>query len=343
MPVLKVGLIGCGNIARSVHLDILARLPGAELVALAESDPHKRDEACKRIPKAVCFADYNELLGMPGLEAVVICLPPALHAESAVAAFQSGKHVYLEKPVATNLTDARKVLEVWRRSGLVGVIGYNYRFSPLYQAAKKFIQSGRLGDLVGVRTVFSSAIRELPAWKRHRRDGGGVLLDLASHHIDLARFLFEKDIAEVSANLRSLCSEEDSAALQMRLAGGLLIQSFFSISASDEDRFEIYGQAGKLIINRYAGDLEITEPFFEYGRPKQLQRELNALARGVRRVIRSQGEPSFRAALSAFVFAVMNGRPSGPSLEDGYRSLIVIEAAEESAGTGRVISLPEKI
>ncbi len=340
MAAIKVGLIGCGRIAQLVHLKVLARLPGAELVAFAESDPERRQEVRRHAPKATAFDSYQELLKMTDIKAVVICLPPALHAEAAIAAFEAGKHVYLEKPIATNLIDARAVVETCRSSDLVGIMGYNYRFHTLYQAAKQYIQSGQLGDLVGVRTVFSSAARELPDWKQVRRNGGGVLLDLASHHVDLISFLFDEDIVEVSAGLRSQHSECDTAVLQMRLANDLPIQSFFSISAIDEDRFEIYGQAGKLMLDRYnSTKIEITAPAFEYGRLKRARHEIRMLASGFQRIVRQPGEPSYQAALSAFVTAVHKGNAISPNLEDGYRCLSVIEAAEESAGTGRVVSL----
>jgi myo-inositol 2-dehydrogenase / D-chiro-inositol 1-dehydrogenase len=139
MRVLKVGLVGCGRVAQLVHLNILTRLPGAELVALAECDPDRLKQASRRAPGAVTFADYQELLDFPAVDAVVICLPNALHAEATIAALQHGKHVYLEKPLATNPTDGRRVLEVWRRAGLVGMIGFNYRLNPLYQAARQYI------------------------------------------------------------------------------------------------------------------------------------------------------------------------------------------------------------
>src|SRR6185369_3910139 len=101
MPGLKVGLIGCGQIVRLVHLNILTRLPDVELVALAEIDPLRRESAHRVAPAAVCYEDPHRLLEQSDIEAVVICLPNALHAGIAAAALEKGKHVYLEKPVAT--------------------------------------------------------------------------------------------------------------------------------------------------------------------------------------------------------------------------------------------------
>ncbi len=338
MPNLKIVLIGCGRIAQLVHLRVLTNLSGVELAAIAESDPERREEAAVLAPKAVVLHSYHELLKMRDLQAVVICLPPALHAETAIASFHAGKHVYLEKPIATNLADAHAIVEAWRKAGTVGMMGFNYRFNEFYQSAKQYILSGRLGNLVAVRTVFSSAAHELPAWKRTRQDGGGALLDLASHHLDLIRFLFGLPIEEVSGRIRSQHSECDSAILQMRLTDDLLIQSFFSIGSVDEDRFEIYGKSGKLMLDRYAGDLKITAPEFEYGRLSQISRELSGVTACVKRILNSPGEQSFSAALRAFVSAASENQTKvSPDLDDGYYSLAVIEAAEESARTGRTV------
>lgn len=345
MPALKVGLIGGGRIAQLVHLKILTRLPDVELVALAEPDPQRREEALRRAPAAVAFADYQELLAMPDVQAVIICLPNSLHAKATIAALEQGKHVYLEKPLATSLNEARSVLAAWQRAGVVGMIGFNYRFNALYQAARRYIQSGRLGELVSARSVFSTAARTLPAWRRTRQTGGGVLLEFASHHVDLVRFFFGQEVSDVFAELRSQQSEGDSAMLQMRLAYGLLVQSFFSMSAVEEDRFEIYGQVAKLTVDRYGSlNVEIADPARAHSRFRQLWHGLRALFRSpylLDKIVAPSREPSYRAALTHFVAAVRAKQPAIPDFWDGYRSLVVVEAAEASVRTGRVVQVPD--
>lgn len=342
MPDIKLGLIGCGRIAQSVHVNILTKLPGLQLVALAESDFDRRAEAHKLAPGAVAVAAYEDLLEMPDVDAVVICLPTGLHAEAAVAALERRKHVYLEKPIATGLSEARKVIGAWRRSGMVGMIGFNLRFHAFFQSARHHVQSGRLGQLAGVRSVLSTEVRNLPPWKQHRESGGGVLLDLASHHVDLLHFLFEQRVKEVFAQLRSQRSEHDTVMLQLQLTDGLLAQSFFSFSSVEEDRFEIYGRAGKLGINRYLSfDVEITDPTAEFGRLRWLGRKLRSVVQSpyfLEKILAPSREPSYEAAFRHFVSAIRNHQPATPDLVDGYRSLAVIEAAEASAKEGRIVS-----
>jgi len=340
---LKVGLIGCGSIVQSVHLPILSKLPNVQLVAIAELDPHRRRAASEYASVVISYADYRELLERNDIEAVVICLPSGLHAEATIAALERKKHVYLEKPLAINLQEAREVLTAWRRTGMIVMVGFNYRFNALYQSMKAQIQARRIGDLVSVRSVFSTAARPLPTWKQTRQHGGGVLLDLASHHVDLIRFFFAQEIRQVFAELPSQRSEEDSAVLQLRLVGGLLVQSFFSLNSVEEDRFEIYGQAGKLAVDRYRSfAVEFSEAQLRFARFKHLTRKLHSFGRSpylLNRLLASANEPSYRLALTHFVAAVRANQPTNPDFWDGYRSLAVLLAAEESAKTGRAISL----
>lgn len=343
MPSLKVALIGCGQVAQSVHLKILTGLPNVELIALAEPDLGRRDAASRMAPKAMAFDSYPELLEMPNIDAAVICLPTFLHADATVAALEKKKHVYLEKPFATNLNEAKRILEAWQKAGAVGMMGFNYRRNRLYQATRECVQSGRLGELVSVRSVFSTAAKKLAGWKQTRESGGGVLFDLASHHIDLVRFFFGQEVREVAAALRSQKSEEDSATLQLQLDSGLLVQSFFSLSSVEENRFEIYGTLGKLSVDLYLSlEVGVRESTQNLARLKQLGRGVRSLAKSpyILEKLRSPNrEPSYRSSLSHFVNAALGDQPASPDFWDGYRSQAVLEAAEESARTGRVVCL----
>lgn len=340
---IRVGLIGCGRIAQLIHLQVLKNLPHVRLVALAESDPQRLREAAHCVPGVLAVPHYHDLLACSDVEAVVICLPTGMHATAAMAAFQHGKHVYIEKPLASHLAEAQDVLEAWKSSGKIGVIGFNQRFHPGYLQAKQQLDQGRIGNLVGARSVFCSATRSLPDWKQNRVTGGGALLDLASHHIDLVRFLFDQEICEVAAAVRSLCSEDDTVCLELRLKNGFMVQSFFSMTAVEEDRFEIYGDRGKLTIDRYAGaELLYTPPRRRFGRLDRLGAGLAILSQTCRRLLQTLVppiEPSFRAALTAFVESIYQGNTAHGNLLDGYRALAVIAAAEMASKRKGPISL----
>ncbi|MGI8476947.1 MAG: Gfo/Idh/MocA family protein [Thermomicrobiales bacterium] len=344
---LRVGVIGCGMIAQRVHLPILTGLPDVEVTALAEPDPQRRAEAAALAPTAATYADYSDLLAAADVDAVVVCLPSALHASAAIAALAAGKHLYLEKPLATDLDEGRGVLEAWRRAGTVGMIGFNYRFNRLYEELRGHVQSAGtdgVGEVVAVRSVFSTATSPQD-WRQTRQAGGGALLDLASHHVDLVRFLLDREVHRVFAALQSRRGEGDVAMLELLLDGGAPVQSLFSLSTVEEDRIEIYGRSGKLAVDRYLSPtVQRTGPTLRGARMERLAGGLRSVRHGAYTLerIRAPGnEPSYGTALRRFVVAALADRPDlgTPDLFDGYQSLAVVAAAEEAARTGCTVTL----
>jgi len=339
--ICRIGIIGCGRIAQAVHLEILAGLPGVRVVALAEPDSHRLDAALFRVPSSTGCHDYAELLELPDVDAVVICGPSAMHAAAAEAALERGKHVYLEKPIATTLEDGRRLVRAHRRSGLVGMVGFNYRFNPLHAAARRHLASGRIGEVVAASSVFTTGSGEIPMWKRSRESGGGVLLDLASHHVDMLRFMFAKEITEVRAMLQSRHSDADTAQMSLLLGTDFPVQSFFCFNAVEQDSFDVHGSRGRMTFDRFRSThVEIAGPSRHTGMLGRLRDEVGTLDNipfFLRKMRASGYEPSFRSALTHFVTAVLARKPAVPDIEDGYPSLAVVIAAEESARCGRGI------
>lgn len=338
MKRLAIGLIGCGRVAMHAHIPSLERLPGVRVVALAELDEQRRIAASARIPGARAFRDPGDLLALAEVEAVVVCLPNELHAPTALAAIERGKHVYLEKPIAVSLEDAGRVVAARERAGVVGMMGFNQRFHELYRRLRERLSARDYGDWVAARTVLTAPETSLPDWKRARRRGGGALLDQASHHFDLLRFLFGQEIEEVSARVYSQRSEDDTAVVNLRLAGGIPVQSLLSIHTLDEDRVEVYAERARISVDRYRShDLEIAEA----GRPRRRGGSggrWRSVARRIERRRAPARDPTFGHALTRFVAAVREGGPASPDFEDGYRSLTAVLAAEESARTGGVVA-----
>lgn len=342
MPV-RIGVLGCGGIARAAHLPSLAAIPGASVVALADADPASLAAAQSLAPAARTAHDYAAVLAMPDVDAVVIALPPALHADAAVDALRQRKHIYVEKPLATTIVDGRRIVEAWQDSGLIAMMGFNYRYNPMVLHARARLAAHAVGEPIAVRTVFATARRSTPEWKRHRGSGGGVLLDLAVHHIDLVRFLLDAEVAQVSADVRSVTSEHDTAFLQLGLTSGVTVQTICSLSAVEEDRIEVYGSGGKLTIDRY-GSLRVEETGAGARGAlgvavSRLIGEMSALPYAFEKRRAPLHDPSFPAAMHAFVRAINHGSAAIPTLGDGLRALAVIDAAEQSARSGQAISL----
>lgn len=340
---VRVGVLGCGGIARAAHLPSLAGIPGARVVAVADPDAAHLAAARRFAPSAQAVGNFGAVLEMPDVDAVIIALPPALHTEAATSAIAHGKHVYLEKPSATSLADARRLLAAWEGSGLTAMIGFNYRRNPIVEQARRALGAGAVGMPIAARTVFATPARPTPSWKARRDGGGGVLLDLAVHHIDLIRFVLGAEVSAVSAELRSLESEDDTALVQLCLTNGCTVQSFFSLASVEEDRIDVFGTAGKLAIDRYGSlrpEVTATKAGGALGRSvRRLAAEWSALPYALRKRRAPMHDPSFPAAIEAFVGAVRDRRCVEPNPHDAVRALAVVEAAEASARSRRTVTL----
>ncbi len=340
MQPIKVAILGCGRIAQRVHLNNLKALPQVSVVALAEPDDSLRQQAGNQFPAAALYSSYEELLNQAQAEAAIICLPSHLHAAAAEGVISRGWHLYMEKPLATNRADGLRVLMAGENAPTTLMVGYNYRFSLLYRSLKQHLESGRYGQVQLARSVFSSGVAA-SAWKKSRESGGGVLLDLAVHHIDLARYLFQTEIVKVQAQLQSRKAEADTAFVTLNLANGLCLQSVFTNASAPEDRFEIYAERGTVTLDRLGKQLIESDSITYSSRLGRLRRTLRAWSSPYffDSILAPSREPSYQAALSHFVECARSGQPTRPNLQDGYRSLIVALAAEESARTGQAVTV----
>lgn len=322
MAVVRVGVIGCGSIARAVHLPILRRTAGVVLAAVADPDRTALVAAGRAAPGAAFCGDAAELLARADLDAVVVTAPSGLHAELALAVADSGRHLYLEKPLATKRSDGEAVVEAVRKAGIVAAIGFNRRFHPAIQRARSIVSAGGIGPVAHVRTTFTEA-GEQPPWKLVRADGGGALLDLASHHVDLVRFLLGAEVDELSATVTSTRSEHDGAILQLGLRGGTVAEIEVGFRAPQVDALELTGSLGSIRVDRHSG--RVTK------RPGRLAPSGALALLRLRLLVRPESDPSYALALRAFVARVRGEDVDLPTLEDGLASLAVVLAAEAGA------------
>ena len=220
---------------------------------------------------------------------------------------------------------------------MVASIGFNRRLHPIHERARALLAAGRIGR---VRTVLSASCEPagdvLTPWRQRRASGGGALLELGSHHIDLVRWLLDDEIVAVEGRIESDASEHDSAWLRLATRGGVEVRSAFSFRSGPADWLSFIGERGSLLIDRFRCALELhTTRRFGYGqrRVPLVPRIANAGYR-LRRIASPSHEPSYARALAAFVAEVRGGPARTARLADGARSLAVALAAEESARCG---------
>ena len=294
MADLRIGIVGAGWIA-GTHAATLARLDGAQVVASADVVPGRAD-----------YVDWRAMLRAERLDALVVCTPPDVHREVTVEAAQAGLAVYLEKPVAHTMDDAAAIAAAVKATGVVCAVGYQYR-------AISF-----LGDLPrDAALLLGTGISDTAdrAWLGDRARGGGMMLERASHLIDL-----ERAIAGEVAGVTAL-DEGDGLATALRFASGAL---------------------GSVVVGRVAGGpgwrLELV-----VADAGTVAVELDPVfrARGAGLDLAHVGPPPVERSLACFIDAAARRDPGGVccTVADGVGTLAVAlaaqEAAQRGAGAGR--------
>ena len=190
MSKIKVGIVGCGGIANQKHFPALKNNENlAEMVAFCDIIPERAEKACKEFgaPGSKVYKDYHDLLADPAVEVVHVCTPNVSHSEISIAAFEAKKHVYCEKPMSHSFTEALKMVDAWKKSGMLFTVGYQNRFRPEVQNLHAACAAGDLGEIYYAK---AHAIRRkaVPTWgvfPDKSQQGGGPLIDIGTHALDI--------------------------------------------------------------------------------------------------------------------------------------------------------------
>jgi predicted dehydrogenase len=252
---LNIGVIGCGRATETRHLPALARLPCAEVVGLADINSDLLHRIADGFGIEHRHQDYRRLLDDVTVDAVAVCVPAHSHVEVALAAMAAGKHVLIEKPLAITLADAERIsARAAENPELKVMMGLNMRWHRLIRKARAIIETGGVGKVESVRSILSSYHAKVPDWGARRCSGGGVLFELAVHHIDLWRYLLGCEVEEIYAESRSAHWDDEYAAVTARMTGGTRVSSVFSQRGSEVNEVEIYGEDGRLAVSLYEFD-----------------------------------------------------------------------------------------
>ena len=146
-------------------------MKGVRVTAVADPDAAARRRAQRLVPRAATVMSAEELVARDDVDAVVVCSPSACHADHAVLALESGRHLYLEKPLAIGIEDGRRIVEVARRSNVTAAIGFNWRYQPLVQRAYELLRSGAIGEVREAQTTFCESWCRLAVLEASSRVG----------------------------------------------------------------------------------------------------------------------------------------------------------------------------
>lgn len=192
---IRVGIAGLGRSGWDIHAKLLEPLNQEfQVVAVVDEDAQRRQEAIDRFD-CMAYTDYQALLNDAAVELVVVSLPSFLHADAAIAALEAGKHVVCEKPMATTLADADRMVAAVERTGKVLSIFQQRRYNPDFVKVQEVIQSGVLGKIVQIRLTESRFSRRWD-WQTLQKFGGGSLNNTGPHFLDMALQLYGPNYPE---------------------------------------------------------------------------------------------------------------------------------------------------
>ncbi|MBQ4564331.1 MAG: Gfo/Idh/MocA family oxidoreductase [Lachnospiraceae bacterium] len=189
---LKVAIIGAGGIAKNAHLPGYAKMDNVEVVAICDIKIEKAKNLAEKYNIPQVFEHYKDVLELPELDAIDICTPNYLHSTIAVEAFEHGLHVFCEKPDAVSVAEAEKMKAAAEKSGKVLMVMRNNRYMQISSFLKKYIEDGNMGEIYAARCGWQRR-RGIPGkggwFTTKEQSGGGPLIDLGVHMIDLTIWL----------------------------------------------------------------------------------------------------------------------------------------------------------
>ncbi len=346
MVRLALGLIGCGNIARSAHLPAMARLADrVRLVATADTSLAAA-EAAAAPWGADAYADWRRLVERRDITAVVIATPEFVHEEQVVAAAATAKHVLCEKPMCRSLAEADCMLAACRRAGVVLLIGHSRRFTRRYMEVRRALDEGAIGAVRLLREnerrtsthmarMGQAGTRWTPAhWTGDPAVGMGVTLSHGIHEVDLLRWFAGTEpvsaYAEQAVTAEGNIGVPDLVSFVLRFAGGAIGGSEISYhppaSYPAYHQLELYGTEGVI----RARDHELVETTTYDANGVHFPGTYDLFLHNV---------TAYTRQLAEFVGAIRGGRDVCMPPTEARAALAVTLALIKSARTGREVVL----
>lgn len=349
---IKIGIIGVGSIS-NLHLQAYQKNPNVEIYAFCDINAEQLQKMGKKYEVERLYTDIDAMLALKELDAVSVCTWNSAHADCAIAALKAGKHVLCEKPMSISKAKAEEMKAAADKNGKLLMIGFVRRYGNDCDVLKDFIAQDYFGELYYAKATYLRRNGNPGGWFGDKsRSGGGPLIDLGVHVIDLVRYLMgnpkpvsvygatfrklydRKNIKKtggymsVSKSDKDICDVEDMATAMIRFENGavLSLEASFSLNLKkDEGKIELFGTKGgaKLDpelemyteINDYLADVNLDYPT-----------ALNF-------------ENIFDNEINHYVDCIINGTPCRAPAEDGVTLMAILDAIYESARTGHEVIL----
>ncbi|MCC6628942.1 MAG: Gfo/Idh/MocA family oxidoreductase [Chloroflexi bacterium] len=343
MSTVRWGFLGAGRHPRLWVAPAVVHAANAEPTAVWSRQPASARQLAGENDVPHVHESLDAFLADPAVDAVFVATPNSLHASHVIAALQAGKHVLVEKPMATSVEDARAMVRAARTAGRILGVGFHFRHHALLAEAQRRIAAGALGAITQVTAQFNLASSPPPrltiahtAWKRdpEQMGGAGALMGMGVHLIDLLRFLTSQEVTAVQALASGMTPEaplEPMGQALLEFGGGAQGHIFyggrFPLSRND---VVVYGATGRIVAKDVIdvsthGVLHISHPDGATGwRGETLRPELT---------------DHYQCEIEAFSAAVLGGTPFTATGDDGLRVVEVASAIIESGRSGRRVKI----
>jgi len=337
---IKVGVIGCGRIG-IVHLGAITKAPNVTPVIVSNPTISKAEQAAKQFGVPKFTSDAMDVITDPDVDAVWICSPSSFHAEQIKACAANGKHVFCEKPIATDLAETVEAINACNEAGVKLMTGLQRRFDPNFRRVKQAIEENEVGNTVMIKLCSRDPS---PPPFEYVKGGGGIFADMAVHDLDMSRFLAGEDPIDIMAigschidkAIEVLDGSEkfDTASCIVRYPNGVqaMVDVCRQSSYGYDQRAEVLGTSGmiatdnvypntaKIYKNEFTGNADMPYDFF-------LSRYTEA----------------YVTETIAFCESLVNDTPVPCTGQDGLAALIMALAADKSAAENRWVSFKEVV
>jgi inositol 2-dehydrogenase len=335
---VRIGLIGAGRMGTTFAHHLAFTVTEAEFVAVADAGSEAARQVTARYGAPAHYNDYRALLDRNDIEAVVIASPTPTHAEIIQAAAAAGKHIFSEKPLALTLAACDRAIAAVEAAGVKLQLGFMRRYDPAYVAAKQHIDSGAIGGVAMIKLIGRDPKRPNLEFAR-RENSGGLIMDMAIHDFDLARWLTGSEVERVSTEGTCLVFPElkeagdiDNAVINLKFASGAVGNVDVSRNAvyGYDVRTEVIGSQGSLMI----GKLQQTP---------LLVMTPNNISHDTVPFFMERFAEAYSAEIRDFIRCIVEDHPPRVTGQDGRAATAIGLAATKSLDEGRPVLLGEVI
>jgi predicted dehydrogenase len=346
--LLRVGVLGAGQIAQAAHFESCTKARNAELSAICDVADDLRERMVVTHGARKSYSDYDRMLADPEIDAVIIATSDAFHVPASLRALQAGKHVLCEKPLALTVEDAEELGAAVKKSGRVFQVGHMKRFDPGIEAAKTFIET-EMGQLVALKAWYCDSTHRYPmtdavqplvvasAHAKKPKDNPKadmrryLMLAHGCHLIDTARHL-AGEIVSVRAKLSERAGMR-AWFVDVTFANGTLghLDLTVAVRMDWHEGFQIYGENGSIIAKTF-------NPWYYKSSEVDIFRERDG---GSFRVLGADGH-FYRRQLEGFANVILDGaKQLGANADDGIASVRAMVAIARSAESGKEVALAD--